>query len=544
MKKVLSLVLAFVLCFTLAACGGNETPAESETPTVEEGGDATAEEPVAEEPTEEPAAPAGDYSGDVTLEVMFMPNGDINPDTVAEVAEAVNARLAELGYQFKVNFSFSGVAWAWDDLNLALQTGNAPDIIPAHAWSGVVNYLTGAESGQYLRLDDPENNLLEQYGPALYSNTNPLIIEAATVPGDQGTGIYGYIIEKDFVSQLGYYVNVTALEELGFTLDDFVADDLASWEPLLQAYVDATGKYPLNIEAEVLDRTVNHIIYINSTLGPLGVQFDNANPAGTDVNIINRYQSSTYQDFIATMRGYYNAGYVDPDHGIIGEVSSSSIASRRNDGDFLISTIVYAPGNELTVARSASEVQGKDVEIAYVPGWSKPIATIESAQGSGLAVYAGTSYAPEAVTFLNLMASDEKIANYVAAGIEGKSYNIVDGIVVNTSDRGGWNVWRYGVVGVTSPAIPQDTADEWVNFKSFNASADMVSFGLFNPASVETENAACIATIDKYAIPLGSGALDPAEYDAFMEELTAVGVDAVVEAAQLQFEEFKAGMNS
>ncbi len=543
MKKVLSLVLAFVLCFTLAACGGNETATEPEvtTPAAEE--EAPAEqEPAAEEPTAD--ATAGGYSGDVTLEVMFMPNGEINPDTVTEVADAVNARLAELNYEFKVNFSFSGVAWAWDDLNLALQTNNAPDIIPAHAWSGAVNYLTGAQGGQYLRLDDPENNLLEQYGPALYGNTNPLIIEAATVPGDQGTGIYGYIIEKDSVSQLGYYVNVTALEELGFTLADFNADDLASWEPLLQAYADATGKYPLNIEAEVLDRTVNHIIYINNTIGPLGVQFDNANPGGTDVSIINRYQSSTYQDFIATMRGYYEAGFVDPDQGLVGEVSSSSVANRRTDGDFLISTIVYAPGNEITVARSASDAQGKDVQIAYVPGWSKPIATVESAQGSGLAVYAGTDYAPEAVTFLNLMASDETIANLVAAGIEGKSYNLVDGVVINTGDRGGWSVWRYGVVGVSSAATPQDTADEWVNFKTFNASADLVSFGMFNPASVETQNAACIATIDKYAIPLGSGALDPAEYDAFMEELTAVGVDQVVEAAQLQLEEFQAGLNS
>ncbi len=544
MKKVLSLVLAFVLCFTLAACGGDadtttETDTSTDTNTTTE---AETEPEVEPEPEPEPAA--DEFSGDVTLEVMLMPSADVNPDTTAQVVEVVNARLAELNYEFKINITWSGVGWAFDDLNLALQTGDAPDIIPAHAWSGTVNYLVGAQSGQYLRLDNPENNLLEKYGSSLYANAIPMIIEAATVNGDQGEGIYGYIIEKDAVSQLGYLVNVTALEELGFTLADFNPDDLASWEPLLQAYVDATGGYPLNVEAEVLDRTVNHIIYINNTIGPLGVQFDNANPAGTDINIINRYASSTYQDFIATMNGYYDAGFVDPDQGVPGEVSATSVANRRINGDFLISTYVYAPGAELAVQQSASEAQGKDVQIAWVPGWSKPIATIESAQGSGLAVYSGTDYAPEAVTFLNLLASDEQIGNYLAEGVEGVTFEVRDGIAWRIGDRGGWNMWRYGVVGASSAASPlgdvEPQGNEWVNFQAFNGSADLVSFGLFDASSVETENAACMATIDKYAIPLGSGALDPSEYDAFMEELASVGVDSVVETAQLQFEEFKA----
>ncbi|MDR2888870.1 MAG: ABC transporter substrate-binding protein, partial [Lachnospiraceae bacterium] len=334
----------------------------------------------------------------------------------------------------------------------------------------------------------------------------------------------------------------TALEALGFTLADFDPNDMSTWEPLFAAYVEANpGKYPLNVEGEVIDRAYNHVINVVGTNGPIGVVFDNANPAGTAASFISRYENPVYKDFVTTMNGFYNAGYVDPDQGIP-ETAGNSVSTRRDSGDFLVSTFAYAPGAENMISASASAAQGSDVVIAWAPSWSSPIASSESAIGSGLAVYAGTQYAPEAVTFLNLMASDAVIGNLMAEGVEGEGYTVTDGVAWRTADRGGWANWRYGVVGNTSAATPlgdvEANGNEWVNQKAFNNSGVGVKSGLFNNVEVIDAYNACQAVIESYAVPFGSGALDVSNYDAFIAELKAAGVDTVLEAALSQQADF------
>lgn len=510
MKKVLALILAVVLCLSFVACTAKPESEALYSPNPGQ-----------------------------TLKVMLMPAGDMNADTKKAVEQAVNARIAELGEDFTIEIVWSGGAWGFDNLDLAIQTNDDVDIIPAHSWSGSAVYTSAAKAGTYIRLDSPECNLLELYGPDLYGKTSSAVIAAATVDGNQGKGIYGYIIEKDSVSQVGYLVNETALNEAGFTLADFeaVKNDISAWGPFFEAY---SGKYPLNVEAEVLDRTVNNIMYVSGTTGPLGIEMA-ANPAETNVQIISRYETENYKNFISAMQGYYAAGYIDPDQGIPGETSSASVANRRTAGDYLISTFVYAPGAENTYDASADEAQGKDISIKWVPS-NVAVGTSETAQGSGLAVYAGSDNVVESVKFLNMLASDTTIANLLSEGIEGSSFTITDGIMFRTGDRAGWNMWRYGVVGATSAATPlgdvEANGKEWENFTTWNADAVALdSTGwLFDSAPVKAKYDACVAAIDKYAIALGSGAAT--DYDALVSELKAAGIDDVVAEAQAQYKAF------
>lgn len=556
MKKALVLVLALLMCVALVACnsatpGASSSPSDSSSPSGEESSSPS--------PSEDYSA---DFSGDVTINVMLLPAGEMNNAAVDKVTTAVNDRIKALGYDFKVKFAFTGVAWAWKEFQTAIQTGDNLDIIPAHTWSEGLSVTVGAQTGQYLRLDDPDNNLIEKYAPNLYATTSSSITDAAKIPGTKGVGYYSYVIEKDAVSQLGYLVNTSVLTDLGFTLDDFKATDLASWEPILKAFKEKyPNKFPLNIEAEVLDRTVNYISYAADNNGPLGVQFDNNNPEGTTVAITSRYESPGYKDFLNTMRGYYNAKYVDPDQGIEGDVSSSSFSKRRLAGDYLISTCVYVPGYEQTMAASASDSQGKTVEIAWAEAWSKPIATPDTALGSGLAIYSGTKYAPECAAFLNMLASDKIMGDLVSSGIEGENYTITnkteimkvdeeteelvgtgefyaDGIFKYTDGRGGWAPWRYGVAACATSITP--VADngkdgkELENMKAFNAAGAALNQALLDLKSVTSDMDACRATIKKYAIPLGSGALDPAQYDTFLTELKASGLQKVLDEAASQ----------
>ncbi|MDO5111792.1 MAG: DUF3502 domain-containing protein [Clostridia bacterium] len=553
MKKTTCLILAVLMCVALVACAAPTAvaPAPADNPPEASG--------AADAPATSDVAPIEDLyvaNPGAVLKVMLMPAGDMNADTTAAVTKAVNDRIAELGGDFTVELVWSGGAWAFNDLDIAVQVNDSIDIIPAHSWSGSTIYTTAAKAGTYIRLDDPAFNLLEKYGPDLYGKTSDAVVAAATIDGNQGKGIYGYIIEKDSVTQLGYLVNETALIEAGFTLADFeaVKNDISKWEPFFAAYKG--GKYPLNIEPEVLDRTVNNIMYVSGT-GPLGIAMA-SNPADTNVEIISRYETENYKSFISVMQGYYAAGYVDPDQSIPGETSASSFATRRNAGDYLISTCVYAPGCENTYDASADAALGKDVNIVWVPA-NVPVGTSETAQGSGLAVYAGSKSVIESVQFLNMLASDKVIGDLLSEGIEGTvtveadgtkvfsddaSYGIVDGVMWRSGDRAGWNMWRYGVVGATSAATPLGDVEpnglEWENFLKWNAEAVALdSTGwLFDVAPVKAAYDACYAAVDKYAIALGSGA--SADYDAFISELKAAGIDSVVAEAQAQYLAFEA----
>lgn len=532
-KRIFALVLALLMGVALLAACGNDatssTPTDVSTP---EDGGASVADPIERDPV---------VGNGETLKVMIMPQGPVDEATQQEVTDAINEILmAELNFQ--VEFILSGPAWGFNDQTSAMQTGTSDiDLMPAHSWSGVT-YTVGAKEGQWVRLDNADGefgNLLEQYGPNLYAGVSDGLIETATVPGAEGEGIYGVLIEKDIVQQLGYLMNVELLAKYDLTTDDFAPNDFANWGEKLQIIKDGEGKnfYPLNVEPEVLDRTVNYLAYVGNPQHMLGFYFDGANPAGSsNMEIVSRYHSDEYKAFLELMGAYYEAGFIDPAVGVA-DTSGTVVAEARNSGDFAISTYVYAPGAE----KSASDQAG--TELAWVPAWTNPVAWTESAMGAGWAVYAGSKNVELSVQFLNLLFENKEVANLLSEGLEGKSYTLSDeGYVSRTDDRGGWNIWRYGIIGDNSAATELQ-ANEWANFKSWNATADVLPCNkfLFAPTEVENEYAACIAVISGYAIPLGSGAMDASNLDAFLAELEDAGIQTVIDEANAQYAAWLAG---
>lgn len=527
-KRIIALALSTLMLGTaLAGCGTSNDPSSS-TPAAAGSSSSTSEGST--------STPEVEDTGK-TLKVMLMPQGEIDENIKKEITEKASAITKEkLGCS--VEFIMSGPAWNFDDQATIMQTGTSDiDIMPAHSWSGIT-YVVGAQTGQWVRLDNPDGpdgDLLAQYGQDIYSQASDALIASATVPGMEGRGIYGALIEKDSVQQLGYLMNNDILKKYNFTTDDFKPEDFANWGEKLAVIKEGEGEnfYPLNVEAEVLDRIVNHVVYVDNTTGPLGISFDNSDPAATEINFVSRYGTEDYKNFVSVIRGYYEMGLVDPALGIV-DTAPEAIAKARTTGNFAISSFVYAPGAEITASQEAN------AELLWVPAWSTPIGTTDSFMGAGLAVYAGSKNIPLAVQFLNLLNTDTELADLVAEGIEGKSYDLVDGYVTRTEDRGGWNMWRYGVVGDVSKAT-ELFEDEWKNFKSFNdASASMECLGfLFDRTDVEDAMSASGAVIGKYAVPLGSGAADPAQLETFLAELEASGVQSCVDAANAQYAEWK-----
>lgn len=84
MKKILALLLVFVLIFSLCACGQEEAPAE---------------EPAAEAPAEEPAAEesAAEGEGGKVYNVAYLVNGNLGDKSFFDSAESGLAALEEAG---------------------------------------------------------------------------------------------------------------------------------------------------------------------------------------------------------------------------------------------------------------------------------------------------------------------------------------------------------------------------------------------------------------------------------------------------------------
>lgn len=63
----------------------------------------------------------------------------------------------------------------------------------------------------------------------------------------------------------------------------------------------------------------------------------------------------------------------------------------------------------------------------------------------------------------------------------------------------------------------------------------------FDATPVTSEVSAVKNTIDEYGTALGSGLMDPAEkYDEFLEKLDSAGINAIIEEAQRQLDEWLA----
>ena len=172
MKKLLSLVLAALLI--VAAL----TPALAESP--------------------------------VEITVLFE---GCNVTDDAAVLEQLNAYLAE-----KIGVTVKPVWGTWANFNdLASNAINAGsdeyDVMFTCSWTSN-EYAPYAKKGAFVRLDDPEDNLLDEYGKDVEAALPALLLEGAKTEGEDGEkGIYAIPGFKDFATMNCWDVNVTLLEK-------------------------------------------------------------------------------------------------------------------------------------------------------------------------------------------------------------------------------------------------------------------------------------------------------------------------------------------
>lgn len=530
-KRALALLLCGVMAAGLMAGCGDKKDDDKKNPEPTKAAD--------NDDKDDDAQATPDISEPVTLKVMF--HGSTVTDDKA-VLEEVNKYLGE-----KLNVTLEPIWGTWGDFDdrsvMSINGNDDIDIYFTCSWSAD-EYNAFAKKGAWVRLDDPENNLIEKYASELWSVLPEALTGGAVTNGANGLGVYAVPGYKDIATQNTWDVNVTKLKEMGYTIDDLKGKSFYEFGDICKAAKEKYGDsfYPLLVEGAVLERMVTNSVIITGDNGSTNMlsyyidPTDITKAAGTG-KIVNKFATDEYRKFVEKVNEYYKAGYIDPAMAIADQANDVR-TSKQATGDYLIGTQSYSYGWDATAAAA------RGIEVAFLP-CTEPYVDTTSAQGAMMAISSVSKNPDRAMMFLNLLNTDAKLMTMLNFGLEGTHYTVnADGEVeFNQDARASYSPWTNGMGNVTLlPPQKGQGADFQDQFKAFYAAAKEIPINgySFDPTSLETEIAGLASICQEYVLALDTGAADTAKLDEFLKKLEDNGIQKVVDEANAQLDKFMA----
>lgn len=476
----------------------------------------------------------------VVLTIMFH-GSNVTDDTA--VLEKVNAYLKD-----KINTSLKVIWGTWGDFDetstMSLNAGDPIDMYFTCSWSKD-EYNTYAKKGMWVRLDDPNNNLIEKYAKDLWSTLPEVLTQGATIQGSDGLGVYAVPGYKDIATQNCWDVNVDLLEKYGYTLDDIKNANYYTFGDILKTVKAGEGDnfYPLLVEGMVLERMVTNSIIVAGDSGSTNLLSYYINPTDTAElgaygNVmLNKFATDEYKKFVDKTREYYQAGYIDPTLAVA-DTANDTRMNKQLTGQYLIGTQSYALGYELQAS------QERKIHVEMVPVTPAYVDTTSS-QGAMVAISTTSANPDRAMMFLNLLNTDPYLMTLLNYGVEGTHYTLTsDGLVQFTDKRADYQPWTNGMGNVTIlPATVDQGAGFWDKFKAYYGEAHKIPIigFTFDPSNVSTEQSALVNVAAEYALALDTGAVDPAEkLPEFLQKLNDAGMQAYLDEANVQLTAFLA----
>jgi len=345
-----------------------------------------------------------------------------------DVLEKVNAYLKD-----KINASLKVIWGTWCDFDetstMSLNAGDPIDMYFTCSWSRD-EYNAYAKKGMWVRLDDPNNNLIEKYAKDLWATLPEVLTQGATIQGSEGLGVYAVPGYKDIATQNCWDVNVDLLEKYGYTLDDIKNANYYTFGDILKTVKAGEGDsfYPLLVEGMVLERMVTNSIIVAGDSGSTNLLSYYINPTDTAElgaygNVmLNKFATDEYKKFVDKTREYYQAGYIDPTLAVA-DTANDTRVNKQLTGQYLIGTQSYALGYELQAS------QERKIHVEMVPVTPAYVDTTSS-QGAMVAISTTSAKPDRAMMFLNLLNTDPYLMTLLNFGVVGTHYSLTsDGLV-------------------------------------------------------------------------------------------------------------------
>ena len=346
-----------------------------------------------------------------------------------------------------------------------------------------------------------------------------------------------------------YLIRQSDLEAIGLA-DQYKDNDRIDYEDLKIIFAKLKEKfpnsYPIGAQLDESSYCVNSD-QLGSSKRASGV-LDFSDNGLSSTTIVNYYETEGYKNYCKFMLECKNNGWLDPEAHIAASTKNNLFKQGVYRG-------IWLNGVPSLRDTFSSEADEPCVRLQMVDATSSAL----NDQSITWAL-SGTSEKKEAVLeFLNMFWSDKKLMNMVQWGIEGTHFNVVDeengiiefanGLNEETSGfymgGGFYGDKRYIYTYQTSTmTLEEQIAARAEERAAMNDAATRVSpAGAFvfdsSEYNITIKNIESI--IDRYTNVLALGGYSEAEYNKFISELKAAGIDNVIAAKQAQLDAYLAG---
>lgn len=346
-----------------------------------------------------------------------------------------------------------------------------------------------------------------------------------------------------------YLIRQSDLEAIGLG-NQYKDNDKVDYADLKVIFAKLKEKfpnsYPLGAQLDESSYCVN-IDQLGSSKRASGV-LDFSDNGLSSTTVVNYYETEGYKNYCKFMLECKNNGWLDPEAHIAASTKNNLFKQGVYRG-------IWLNGVPSLRDSFSSEADEPCVRLQMVDATSSAI----NDQSIAWAL-SGTSEKKEAVLeFLNMFWSDKKLMNMVQWGIEGTHFNVVDeengiiefanGLNEETSGfymgGGFYGDKRYIYTYQTSTmTLEEQIAARAEERAAMNDAAKRVSpAGAFvfdsSKYNITIKNIESI--IDRYTNVLALGGYTEAEYNKFISELKAAGIDEVIAAKQAQLDAYLAG---
>lgn len=528
MKKIVSLLLCFVLVFSLAACGGKKEAPKSET---ESKATTTEKESSAEESGE----PTGlTYNGqDVSEEVeliMYYIGDPAEDETL--VVEEINKILKE-----EINATIVPKSMSLSDYAtkyaLTIAGGEKLDLIYTSAWAF---YQAEASKGAFAEVTQ---EVLENYLPGHKEGQAEASFGQAKIAGKV------YFIPNNIAA-----VNANAIVIRGDLREKYGLDKLESIDDLEQYYEaiandsDSSVNFPYDASQNndtaklIYFHAKNNLVQIGGSIQNYFTYEYTAEPKAEDTFWI--YSSPEYLEYANRMKEWADKGFW----------SKSAIANATDVKEaFMNGTSASYIQNLGTVGATASQVEESHPEWKVEVCDPTPDADrfLGAYTGDGFAVLAGSSHQDRAFMALDVLKFNEECYDLVRHGIEGKHYTLTPentwepaedfskypfGAAISWGLKN--SVYEKGRAG-TFPD-QKEIADKWTAREIESPTA---AFS-FDEAAVQNELANLQSVYTQYIPLLDLGLIDDVEgtLAEFQKQAETAGLEKIEEEFKSQIDTF------
>lgn len=426
-----------------------------------------------------------------------------------EVVDAINAYIEPL-----IGVTVTVInAGQMEELDLALASGEDIDIFWTASWKNGFTYI---KNNSAMDLTD----MIPEY-PALQASIPENIWEGAKLNGRN----YYVPIYKESATGYGWVYPLELAEKYGWDMDS--VKTMADLTPMLRdAFEGGATRAYCGSGLEFANSHVDDYSFIEYRYC---VRAD-----GSDSTVMNMVELPEYAEFLKLRREWNQAGYINGDY-IEGYTIGADLIQLTASGDAVFSAWANVPDGE------AAATVRYGIPCGIVELTDNYINT-NSPFGSAYMINVNTEKADACLKFLELLSTDETLANLAVYGIEGKHYNLTQDGRVQTVENSGFSYSIWSSCSVMAPTLQVGESENKKElYDAFNKEAKVAvhSGFYFDNSKVESEMAAIDAVYDEYQDLLEFGFYDPEVYlPKFREALKKAGSEKVIAEIQSQYNEW------